>query len=178
MENTQGCCAKKQQGQGRPEHTGTPQTSKWQQGPKFQAGPVLLPWGERCHWHRTLIIALQGQHRGGGWGCPASDLGFKGFSLGTFIPQCSPCHNPAVTQWGQGEDTGLDTDKLQSPALVLARSRMVAVPLAPLAPVVPRSCCPSMPAEARGTALLPTAGQLELLRGWHPLSSSLKPGPS
>lgn len=114
----------------------------------------------------------------GGWGCPASGLEFKEFSLGMFIPQCSPCHSPAVTQWGPREDTGLDTDKLQSPALLLAGSRMVAVPPTPLSPVVPRSCCPSMPAMARGTAPFPTAGQLELLRGWHPLSSSPKPGPS
>lgn len=44
-----------------------------------------------------------------GWGCPASDLGSKGFSLGILIPQCSLRHSPAVTQWGQGENTGLDT---------------------------------------------------------------------
>lgn len=130
-------------------------------GAKIPTRVLLLPWGERCHEHRTLIIALQGQHHRR-LGFKGFDLGFKGFSLESSIPQCSPCHSPAVTQWGQGEDTGLDTDKC---SMVLAWSRMVTIPPSPLSLQSPGTPVP--PCQLRGTALSPTAGQLGPLGSWH-----------
>lgn len=86
-------------------HRGTPQTSKWHQEPKYQQETMLLPRVRKHRRCKRVIIALQGRYPGGQAGAPASDLGFKGLSLGTVIPQYSPCHGPPhhLGTWGAPE---------------------------------------------------------------------------
>lgn len=74
-------------------HTGTPQTSEWQQRPKHQRGTMLLPRVRRHRGQQDSRYCFTGPTpRAGQAGDPASDLGFKGLCPGTVIPQCSPCH--------------------------------------------------------------------------------------
>lgn len=117
----------------------------------------------------------------GGWGCPASDLGSKGFSLGTLIPRCSLCHSPAATRWGQGEDTGLDTDKLQCPCTGAGTEQDGGCPSILSVPSGPQELLSLRASQGQGEQPCPPQRGSWGLWGAGtsaPLPSSLRPGPS
>lgn len=176
LENAQGCCAKKQQGQGHPEHTGHHRQTSGSRDRNSSQGRCC------CHGVRGAMgtghsLLLYRANITAGWGCPASDLGFKGFSPGTLVPQCSLCHSPAVTQWGQGEDTELDTDKLQSPCTGAGMEQDGGCPSIPSVPCGPQELLSLHASQGQGNSSVPHISWGLCGAGTSvPLSSSLKPG--
>lgn len=64
---------------------------------------------------------------------------------------------------------GWTLTSFSAPALVLARSRTVAAPPSSLSSLVPRSCCPSVPAKARGNSPVPPSRAAEAFGGLAPV---------